>query len=111
MSKTEKVQIPDFITTYKLAERMGKPKQWLYNRLNGYFVNGKKCEFTSEDLALMKNAFLSMWAELGKEADADAVQLIENLVSAFSFDQPTPTPEQIKALNEAQRFLELVKNS
>jgi len=58
------------INLAELARRMGKSRQWLYQRLNRNLVNGKPARFTPEERALFLEK-IGIWAEeLGAEIEA-----------------------------------------
>ncbi|MDR1985107.1 MAG: DUF5053 domain-containing protein [Prevotellaceae bacterium] len=47
---------------YIAKEYFGKSREWLYQRINGYNVNGKPARFTEDELTTLNNAL----KEVGK---------------------------------------------
>ena len=42
-------EIPEVISLSYIAKYFGKSRNWLYQRINGYLVNGKPARFTDEE--------------------------------------------------------------
>lgn len=49
-----------------IAEKMGKSRQWLYQRLNGSIVNGKPAVFKKIEKRLFKKALVEFQNELSE---------------------------------------------
>ena len=43
----------------------GKSKQWLYQRVNGYTINGKQAKFSDDQLHTFNNALKDIGQKLG----------------------------------------------
>ena len=43
----------------------GKSKQWLYQRVNGYTINGKQAKFTDDQLYTFNNALKDIGQKIG----------------------------------------------
>jgi hypothetical protein len=117
--------IPNFINVAEVARRMGKKKEWAYQRLNGWNVNGKPATFKPEEEALIRGVVTDMLIEfceaigiynsdarefvdrvMKEQGESPEIACIRRLVDAFSFDKgEEDMPEQIAALNEAQMIL------
>lgn len=96
---------------------MGKRKEWLYQRLKGYKVNGKVATFKPEERIQLGEVLLEMWRELADAVNVKGdglpnphIDCIKRLVDAFSFDKGSDNlTEQIAALNNANRILEALR--
>ncbi|MDE5638997.1 MAG: DUF5053 domain-containing protein [Odoribacter sp.] len=50
-------ELPDICNMGYIAQRyFGKTRQWLYQRLNGYLVNGKPVQFTQKEIKILNEA-------------------------------------------------------
>ncbi|MDH6358533.1 DUF5053 domain-containing protein [Parabacteroides sp. PF5-9] len=50
-------QISKYVSLSAISkEYFGKSKEWLYQRIKGYSVNGKKAMFTNEERTILSNA-------------------------------------------------------
>ena len=50
-------ELPDAISFSYIARKyFGKSRNWLYQRINGYVVNGKKAHFTDNELRTFRHA-------------------------------------------------------
>ena len=56
--------IPEFINLSEVARRCGRSKGWLYQRLNGYTVNGKPAQFREDEIAMVRGVLYAMMDEL-----------------------------------------------
>jgi hypothetical protein len=43
----------------------GKSKQWLYQRVNGYMINGKRAKFTEQQLQIFNGALKDIGHKVG----------------------------------------------
>lgn len=62
------MKLPKGINAAEVARRMGKSRQWLYQRLNGNLVNGKPATFTRTELGALVFVVGEMAVEIGEWA-------------------------------------------
>lgn len=54
----EIAEISKYVSLSRIASNyFGKSKEWLYQRIKGYSVNGKKAEFTDDEIKKLSIAF------------------------------------------------------
>lgn len=60
-------ELPEAISFSYIAKKyFGKSRNWLYQRINGYAVNGKKAHFTESELQTFKHALDDISMMLGQ---------------------------------------------
>ena len=64
--KIQLAEVEGFLNLAYIAKHyFGKTKNWLYQRLNGYLVNGKKAKFNEEEIEIFNRALSDMSMKLG----------------------------------------------
>lgn len=64
--KIQLAEVEGFLNLAYIAKRyFGKTKNWLYQRMNGYLVNGKKAKFNEEEIEIFNRALSDMSMKLG----------------------------------------------
>lgn len=60
-------ELPEAISLSYIAKKyFGKSRNWLYQRINGYVVNGKKAHFTESELQTFRHALDDIGAMLNQ---------------------------------------------
>ena len=60
-------ELPEAVSFSYIAKKyFGKSRNWLYRRINGYTVNGKKARFTDSELQTFKHALNDIGAMLNR---------------------------------------------
>lgn len=59
-------EVEGFLNLAYIAKHyFGKSKNWLYQRLNGYLVNGKQAKFNEKEIEIFNRALSDMSMKLG----------------------------------------------
>lgn len=65
--RIELLEVAQYVSLSKIAKNyFGKSKEWLYQRINGYTVNGKAAEFTPTDRVKLSNALQDISRKLNE---------------------------------------------
>lgn len=67
--KIEMLNLSKYLKFPNIAkDYFGKSKQWLYQRIQGYKINGKTAEFSASDKEKLKKALIDISEEIKKTA-------------------------------------------
>lgn len=59
-------EVSEFISLSYIAKKyFNRSKEWLYQRINGYLINGKPAQFTDEELKTLNFAIQDLSKKLG----------------------------------------------
>lgn len=59
-------EVSEFISLSYVAKKyFNKSKEWLYQRINGYTVNGKPAQFTNEEIGTLNYALQDLSKKIG----------------------------------------------
>lgn len=82
--------IPNFINVAEVARRLGKKKEWAYQRLNGWNVNGRPAAFKPEEEALIRGVITDMLIEFCEAIGISEAKKFVGMLMDGKVESPTP---------------------